>query len=252
MVIRILGTSHISSESISAIKKEIKEKKPKIVGVELDIGRAQTLQSKQNKQDKQKIPWQLLPKIGVFGFSFVIIGRFVQQHLGKIVGVEPGSEMREAIVQAHKAKAHIVLIDRPIQLTLQSLSKQFGFKDKCRMIWDLISGPFSGKKRIKEMGINSFSLSGVPDQEVVVKMTGYIKKRYPGMYKALISERDVYMSRAALHILKKEKKHQEVTAAVADDPSFLLEPSILLVVGAGHVAGMVNYLRKSGVEVEVV
>ena len=203
MVIRLLGTSHISSQSIAAIQSEIKVNHPDIVGIELDIGRAQSLQS---KEQKSGIPWKMLPKIGLFGFTFVIMGRFVQEHLGKIVGVEPGSEMKEAMICAHKAKAKISLIDRPIQLTLKSLSMNFTFRDKMRMLWDLISGPFVGRKRIEEMGISSFDLSGVPSQDVIVQMTGYIKKRYPGMYKALISERDVYMSKALIHLLSKEMK----------------------------------------------
>ncbi|MAG60675.1 hypothetical protein CL619_02705 [archaeon] len=249
MVIRILGTSHISSKSISAIRREIKENHPDIVGVELDIGRAQALQSKNMKRG---IPWQMLPKIGLFGFMFVLIGRFVQQHLGKIVGVEPGSEMKEALVQAHKAKSKIALIDRPIQLTLKSLSVQFTFRDKMRMLWDLISGPFVGKKRLQEMGVGSFDLSGVPSQDVIVQMTGYIKKRYPGMYKALISERDKYMSKALIHLHNKEMKHRETEAEINSDNALVQEPVILAVVGAGHVAGMLAYLKKKKINVEVV
>ncbi len=250
MVIRLLGTSHISSQSIAAINTEINKNHPEIVGIELDIGRAKSLQVKDPK--KGGIPWQMLPKIGLFGFMFVVMGRFVQQHLGKIVGVEPGSEMKEAMVCAHRAKAKIALIDRPIELTLRSLSVQFTFRDKMRMLWDLISGPFVGRKRIEEMGISSFDLSGVPSQDVIVQMTGYIKKRYPGMYKALISERDVYMSKALIHLLSKEMKHREIEAELKDSDVKAEEPIILAVVGAGHVAGMVSYLEKKQVKVEVV
>lgn len=249
MVIRLLGTSHISSKSIVEICSEIKKNRPDVVGVELDAARAQSLQS---NQPKGGIPWNMLPKIGLFGFTFVIIGRFVQQHLGKIVGVEPGSEMKEAIIQAHKANAKIVLIDRQIQLTLKSLSVQFTFKDKMRMLWDMISGPFVGRKRIEEMGISSFDLAGVPSQDVIVQMTGYIKKRYPGMYKALISERDVYMSKALLHLHFKEMKHLSVETELEGSDLNQKEPVILAVVGAGHIAGMLEYLKKKKMPVEVV
>ena len=248
MVIRLLGTSHISSQSIAAIKTEIQKNHPDIVGVELDVGRAQALSS----QEKSAIPWQLLPKIGLFGFSFVIIGRFVQQHLGRIVGVEPGSEMKEALIQAHKAKAKISLIDRPIQLTLRSLSKQFSWKEKLRMVWDLISGPFVGKKRLQEMGFASFDLAGVPEKELVVRMTESIRKRYPGMHTALIHERDLYMSKALIRLHQRFVGEKQVAAEVAEDPTLLQDPIILAVVGAGHVAGMKKYLEKKKMDVEVV
>lgn len=249
MVIRLLGTSHISSKSMGAIRKEIKENKPDIVGVELDAMRAQSLSS---NQEKSGIPWKILPKIGLFGFAFVIMGRFVQQHLGRIVGVEPGSEMKVAMIEAHRAKAKIILIDRHIQLTLRSFSMQFSWKEKLRMFWDMITGPFVGKKRIKEMGITNFDLSGVPSQDIIVQMTSYIKKRYPGMYKALIHERDIHMSKILMHILDKEMKQREVEAEVQEDDCLVVEPKILAVVGAGHLAGMVNYLKKKKVNVEVV
>ncbi len=247
MPIRLLGTSHISSKSITAIRREIKDNSFDVVAVELDIGRAQSLQSK----ERSGIPWQMLPKIGLFGFIFVILGRFVQQHLGKIVGVEPGSEMKEALIRAHKAKAKIALIDRPIQKTLRSFSQQFTWREKLRMFWDLISGPFVGRQRVEEMGISSFDLSGVPGQDTIVQMTGYIKKRYPGMYKALISERDIYMSRALIHILKKHSKIDEDSEKDLEELE-TKDPLILAVVGAGHLAGMKKYLKKRKVDFDVV
>ncbi|MBT4445766.1 hypothetical protein HOA92_01580 [archaeon] len=252
MVIRLLGTSHISSKSVQAIRSEIKENKPDIVAVELDIGRAQTLQA---KNVKKEIPWQMLPKVGVFGFMFVIMGRFVQEHLGKIVGVEPGSEMKEALILAARSKSRIALIDRPIQLTLRSFSQQFSFREKMLMVWDVISAPFMGKKRMKEMGLTSFDITGVPSEDVILNLTGHLKNRYPGMYKALISERDVYMSKSLMHILSKEKKERETMAAVNEvgpESSEPIEVKILAVVGAGHLDGMKKYLSKRGVEFEVV
>jgi pheromone shutdown protein TraB len=249
MVIRLLGTSHISSKSVQAIRKEIKNNQPDIVAVELDIGRAQTLQA---KNVKKGIPWEMLPKVGLFGFMFVIMGRFVQEHLGKIVGVEPGSEMKEALVLSAKSKARIALIDRPILLTLRSLSKQFGWGEKLLMVWDVISAPFVGRKRMQEMGLGGFDLSGVPTEDVILKMTGHLKKRYPGMYKALISERDVYMSKALIHVLNKEMKSFEVEAEVKGENDKIVEPVILAVVGAGHLDGMKKYLSKKKVKFEVV
>ena len=117
MNITILGTSHIAKESINEIKKAILEDKPDIVAVELDIQRATALLQK----TKNKVNLRIITQIGVQGYVFVKIGQYLQQKLGKMAGVAPGSEMKTAIELAHKQKLEVALIDQPIQITLKKL-----------------------------------------------------------------------------------------------------------------------------------
>ena len=68
--IKVLGTSHISQESVDQIKNTIKEFKPDIVAVELDLQRFQAIMSKR----RRKMNLRNALKLGLFGFLFYIIG----------------------------------------------------------------------------------------------------------------------------------------------------------------------------------
>src|SRR3989338_5812166 len=85
--IHIIGTSHISIESIQEITHYIQEEKPEIIALELDKARLQAL------FHKQKPSFQDIPHLGVKGFLLNIIGHYIEKKLGKLVGVSPGDEM---------------------------------------------------------------------------------------------------------------------------------------------------------------
>ena len=94
MVVYLLGTSHISAKSVAQIKKEISSLKYGVVAVELDVMRLQSLFSKV----KSSISPMMIFQVGVFGYLFAVVGRIVQQHLGRVVGVMPGEEMKTAVL----------------------------------------------------------------------------------------------------------------------------------------------------------
>ena len=223
MNITILGTSHIAKESINEIKKAILEDKPDIVAVELDIQRATALLQK----IKNKVNLRIITQIGVQGYVFVKIGQYLQQKLGKMAGVAPGSEMKTAIELAHKQKLEVALIDQPIQITLKKLSKSFTWKEKFRLFFEIIKGIFQPKKQIKELGLENFDLSKVPKNEVIIKMMRQLKKKYPSLYKTLVEDRNKYMIK---NLIKLMRKHPD--------------KKILAVVGAGHKEGMEKLLLK--------
>lgn len=77
------------------------------------------------------------------------------------------------------------------------------------------------------MGLNNFDLSKVPAEEVIEKLVGQMKKKYPSVYKTLISDRNKYMVRALVKLMRKHP-----------------DKKILAVVGAGHKKGMEALLLK--------
>ncbi|MBT4605050.1 hypothetical protein HOC01_05400 [archaeon] len=230
MVVYLLGTSHISAKSVAQIKKEISSLKYGVVAVELDVMRLQSLFSKV----KSSISPMMIFQVGVFGYLFAVVGRIVQQHLGRVVGVMPGEEMKTAVLLSKKHDLKIALIDRRIDRTLKAFSKEFSFKDKARMVYDMFRGMFFQKKYLKEVGFSSFDLRSVPSSEVVEKMIGYIGRRYPSLHKVLISDRNKVMVRA---LEKVAEKHPEA--------------EVLAVVGAGHVPGMKKLFEKKEVAFEI-
>ena len=225
--VKIIGTSHIAKQSVDEIKSTVNEWKPDIVALELDLQRAAALMSEQ----KSKVTLAMILQIGVKGYIFAKVGQFVQQKLGKMVGVSPGSEMKTALNLARKEKLEVAFIDQPIKITLKNFSKYLSWKEKFRFFWDMIKGLVSPKKQMQEMGLEGFDLTKVPGKEVVKKLVNQMQKRYPNVYRALVSDRNKYMVRQIVKILRKNP-----------------DKKILVVIGAGHEEGM----RKLLLKVEVV
>src|SRR3989344_3598196 len=125
MEIKIIGTSHIAQQSIQEIKKALSEEQPDIVAVELDVERAVALFQKR----RTRISLFQIPTIGVKGFLFATVGHALQQKLGKMVGVSPGSDMKTALELARKQKLQVALIDQPIKITLQKFSQNLTWRE---------------------------------------------------------------------------------------------------------------------------
>jgi len=221
--LKIIGTSHIAKQSIEEIKKTVEEFQPEIMAVELDRQRAIALM----QQHKSKMSFRDIAKIGVKGYAFVKIGQYVQQKLGKIVGVSPGSEMKTALEIAHAKNLQVALIDQPINITLKNFSKELTWKEKGRFGLDILKGLLFPKRQMKNYGLEEFDLHKVPEQQVIAKIIGQMKKQYPSVYKTIIADRDKYMVKQLVKIMR-------------ENP----EKKILAVVGAGHQEGMEKLLLK--------
>lgn len=212
----IVGTSHVSTESVRQVKNAFKEFIPDIVALELDQNRAHALLH----DTKRPKNLTLLKTLGLGGFLFFLFGELVQKKIGKVVNIEPGKEMLTGLKIGMNNNCKIALIDRKIELTLQRFSKYFKKRELLKFIIDIIFSPFS------KNDIGKIDFSKVPQSEVIDKVLGHVKKRYPSLYKILIDERDRYMAKHLLLIMK-------------DNPG----KKILAVVGAGHVKGIKKYLR---------
>lgn len=221
--LKIIGTSHIAKQSIEEIKKTIEEFQPEIIAVELDMQRAAALMQKQ----KTKLSFRDIAKIGVKGYFFVKIGQAIQQKLGKVVGVAPGSEMKTALEIAHAKNLQAALIDQPINITLKNFSKELTWKEKGRFAIELLKGLLFPKKQLKIYGIEEFDLRNVPEQQLIVKIISQLKKQYPSIYKTIIADRDKHMVKQLVKLMR-------------ENP----EKKIIAVVGAGHKEGMEKLLLK--------
>ncbi len=221
--LKIIGTSHIARQSIEEITRAIEEDKPDIVAVELDVQRAASLLHEQ----KTKMSFGDIARIGVKGYVFVKIGQYVQQKLGKMVGVAPGSEMKTALELAQKKGIRVAFIDQPIQITLKNFSKELTWREKGRFSLDLIMGLLFPKKQMKKYGLEEFDLRRVPEQKVISTIIREMKKQYPSVYKTLITDRNRYMVKQLVKLLREHPGKK-----------------ILAVVGAGHQEGMEKLLLK--------
>ena len=208
--IRIVGTSHIAKQSAREIERVAGEFKPDIIAVELDKGRLRALEEKAVGKKEERVPFSMIRQVGVTGYLFVVIGRALQKKLGGIMRVEPGIDMLAAVRYAQHNRLQLALVDQDIAVTLRHLSKEFTFKEKMKVLWDVVSAPFS-KQKVR------ISLDRVPDARTIKMLLGLLRGRYPSLYNVLIVERNIVMAR-------------NLDAIVRKNPG----KRVLLVIGAGH------------------
>lgn len=228
---KIVGTSHVSKESEKRIEAAIESFKPDIIGIELDSNRLHGLLS----NEKAKLPPKLIFKIGLWGYIFSVVGKSFQEKIGKKLGIVPGQDMLSAVFLAKKYNIPAALIDQNIHITLQHLSRNFKRKDKWNLTKDIFKSIFMRKKVIKEMGLEDFDLSAIPEDALIEKMIDQIKVKYPGVHKAIIHDRNIYMANRMFAYLK-------------NNP----EKRYLAVVGAGHKKEMEKILNKRLLNLEYI
>jgi len=213
----LIGTSHISPESLKEVEDTIEEKKPDIVAIELDKRRLIGLLQKK----KGKLRFRDIKRIGIKGYLFSLIGAWVEKKLGEQVGTKPGSEMLRAVKAARKHGAMLALIDQDIEITLRRFSQELTWKEKWNFIVDIFKGAVLRKKEI------DFDLRKVPSQKVINKLVRKVKKRYPSIYKVLIVERNNIMA-------------ANLASIIRTYPDKL----IVAVVGAGHEKELLDLVKK--------
>ena len=155
------------------------------------------------------------------GFLFSLFGAWAERKLGKLVGVAPGSEMKQAIKIAKKEKIEIALIDQDIEVTLQRLSKEITWKEKWNFLVDIIKALFLRKKEL------DFDLSTVPDKKIIRKLTNKLKERYPNVHKVLIEERNIVIA-------------QNIKKLMDSAP----DKKILVILGAGHTDDVLELVKE--------
>ncbi|HII14963.1 MAG TPA: hypothetical protein HA362_01510 [Nanoarchaeota archaeon] len=216
--LNLIGTSHISIESIKEVVRAVTELKPAVVALELDENRLFAIMG----EKKGKLSLRDVGALGIKGFLFNLMGAWAEKKLGRLVGTSPGDEMRAAVKTAREQNARIALIDRDIRQTIKSLFRQITWKEKFRFLWDITAGLFSKRRRIE------FDLRKVPEKEFISKIIKQVRKRYPSVYNALIHERNVIMAQHLYSLMERYK----------DMP-------VVAVVGAGHEEGIISWLRAS-------
>jgi len=214
----ILGTSHIAKQSLDEVKKYIEEEKPDIVAIELDSKRLPALMS----NAPRKIQLRAIRQIGLKGFVFSLIGAWAEKKLGKLVGVAPGSEMKQAINIAKKNNIKIALVDQDIEITLKRLSKTLTWKEKWNFAADILKSIFTKGERI------DFDLRTVPEKKIIKKLTSKLKERYPNVHKVLIEERNSVIAGNLRNLINSNP-----------------DKKILAIIGAGHVDDVLELVKKN-------
>ena len=213
--IYLIGTAHVSGESINEVEYAINEINPDLIAVELDRDRFIAMTNNENKS-KNKIDIAKMIKEGNIGLFLVhtVLANF-QKDIGEKFGIKPGSEMKKALDLAMMYNKPISLIDRPVNITLKRALKSMTLKEKLNFLKDI----FDDEKgmELDEKALNDM----INNAEDLIQL---LKEVSPSIYNVLVDERDKFMAKNLFEISKGKEK-------------------IIAVVGAGHLKGIVNYLK---------
>jgi len=195
----IVGTSHIAGESVRMAREVIEKEKPDCVAVELDFRRLQGMRAGKGSNR------EALTVLGPLNFVFFVMMRWIQGMMSKRTGVFVGEEMLRAVDVAEENKIQVALVDRDIAITIGRLRK-VAFLERFYFILFMLSGVILGPIVAFFSKDNKIDLNRVPDNELIRDATGEIKKRFPGIYRVLIGERDRYIASRLIAISKSYKK----------------------------------------------
>ena len=214
-VIIIIGTAHVSKESAEEVSKVIREEKPDNVCVEIDAVRYNSLQSP-NSWKNLDIFKVLKNKQGFLLLANLALSSF-QKKIGKSLDIKPGEEMKAAIDTALSEGIQFTFADRDIQTTLKRAWKKSSLWGKNKLFVALFGTVFSNEK------ISDEDIENMKKKSELDGMMSQLAEFLPSIKEVLIDERDQYLASKIFTATGKK---------------------IVAVVGAGHVPGIINWIKK--------
>lgn len=214
-VVTLIGTAHVSQDSVEEVTNAIEEIAPDRICVELDEGR---LKSKTESKS-----WENLNLKTIFkeGKGFLLLANMAlssyQKRLGEQIGVSPGDEIMSAAELAEEKGIPLSFVDREIQVTFKRAWRLSGGWNKIKLISSLLSAVFFDEE------ISSEEIEKLKETDILQSMLDEIAKELPTIKRVLIDERDEYLA-------------SKIYEAKGDN--------IVAVVGAGHVPGLIAHLEK--------
>lgn len=211
----LVGTAHVSKQSVEDVRQTIELVQPDAVCVELCPARHQSMTQRDNwrRMDIYKV---IKDGKAVFLFVQLVLQAFYRK-IGDKLGVQPGAEMLEGVRMAEATGATLVLADRDVQITLKRVWGFLGFWQKVKLMTQMMVSVFEDDQ-VEEAMIESMK-----QQDQLEAIMGSFAESFPQIKERLIDERDVYLA-------------QKVRKAPGEN--------IVVVVGAGHVPGMQKYLDR--------
>ena len=221
----LVGTAHISKDSVEEVKEVIKKYKPDIVAIEL-CKRRHTALTKKDQWENTPVS-SLIKSNNAYLMLAQTFLSSIQRKLGKEYGVEPGSEMIAAIKEAEKQGHQVALVDRDISITLKRAWRKMGIREKFRLTWEFLKAMVG----FEEEELEELDLKELMNQDVISAMMEEFGELAPSATVVLIHERDTYIAKKILDESKKGR--------------------VVAVVGAGHLEGIKKHLEEKDLDVDL-
>ena len=142
--ITLVGTAHVSRESVDEVGEVIRAETPDMVCVELDENRWRSMTAPD--------AWEKTDIIQIIrdGKAFLLLANLAlsafQRLMGDDSGVRPGEDMVAAVRSAEAAGIPYRFCDRDVQITLRRAWGISGFWNRAKLLAQLVSAAFSTEK----------------------------------------------------------------------------------------------------------
>ncbi len=212
--IYIVGTAHVSPDSVEDVRNTVESVQPDAICVELCASRHQALTQRDNwrKMDIFRI---IKKKKAILLLVQLILSSFYRR-LGERLGVQPGAEMLEGIKLAERTGATLVLADRDIEITFKRIWGYLGFWNKMKLLSQMLVSIFEKEE------IDADLVETLKERDQLESVMAEFADNFPEIKKRLIDERDIYLAQKIRHAQGQ---------------------TIVAVVGAGHTPGIGQHIH---------
>ncbi len=213
--IHLIGTAHVSRESVEEVQRVIAELRPNTVCLELDELRYEALvdDSRWRNLDIFQV---IKEKKVLYLLASLVLGAY-QRRMGDALGVKPGAELLAGVEAAKEVGAEVVLADRHIQATLKRTWANLGLFSRVLVVSALVRSYFAAGQ------ITAQQIEELKNRDNISDAMKEFANAVPRVKVPLIDERDQYLM-----------------SKIREAPG----PVVVAVVGAGHVEGMAAHLER--------
>jgi pheromone shutdown-related protein TraB len=215
----LLGTAHVSKASVDAVRAAIATGHYDTIAVELDAQRAQALTNPDALAKLDLVKVLREGKTAVFAANLALAA--YQRRLAEQLGIEPGAELKAAVLDARERELSLHMIDRDVGLTFKRAMQRLGWWGRAKVSVGLMASLFGDE------AVSDEQIEGLKEGDMLEASFSEFAADSPALYETIISERDAYMA-ARLREIQTQGAGREVLA----------------VVGAGHLQGLAKHLRE--------
>lgn len=182
----LVGTAHISQESVETVRRVIAAEDPDHVCVELDNQRYQAL-TDPNRWRSLNIIEVIRKGQGPFLLVSLALTSF-QKRMGLQTGVKPGAELAAAAEEAQQRGIPFSLVDREIRVTLLRAWRKTGLWKRLNLMSTLLAGMFEDQK------LDEAELAKLRQTDTLSAMLDEMATLLPTVKTILVDERDTFMA----------------------------------------------------------
>ncbi|MBT8062279.1 MAG: TraB/GumN family protein [Xanthomonadales bacterium] len=214
----LLGTAHVSRSSAETVSRLIESGDYDLVAVELCEPRLKALSGERDWQELDVYSLIREKKAGLVMANLALSG--YQKRIADQFGIEPGAELKAAADAARQRDLPLQLVDRELSITLKRCFRAVPWYKRMYLATGLLLSSMSSDD------IDEEAIEKLKEGDILEATFTEFASHSPELYGALIAERDHYMA-ARLRALNGDNQGKHV----------------LVVVGAGHLAGLAEALE---------